>query len=447
MRIFKWLYPNLGIKRWFVVATSGIFLFSVGLAVSNNSLAIGYLELKLTEFVYWITGHTHWTAVPAGIAISLLGIYLIALGFRKMLGAIIGALLPEHENKIVDVIYERKQLRRGPKIVVIGGGTGLSVLLRGLKHYTSNLTAIVTVSDDGGSSGRLREDLGILPPGDIRNCLVALADTETLMDELFSYRFDCGGNLTGHSLGNLLIAGMTDIAGDFQSAIDQVSKVLAVRGKVLPSTLENVNLGAELADGSLVYGESNFRSFKSPIKRVFLQPEECSPVQEALSTIAEAEAIILGPGSLYSSVIPNLLVKQISEAVRNSDAVKIYICNVMTEPGETTGYTAAQHLQALIEHCGPGIVDRVIVNSEVIPPHLLEKYKRQGSDPVKADSKAIEELGAKVIAEDLIYETDLVRHHPEKLAKCIIRTIFRSKNLMERVTLVDEYLVQKKLNA
>ncbi|MDA8442386.1 MAG: YvcK family protein [Peptococcaceae bacterium] len=447
MRILKWLYPNLGIKRWFIVASSGIFLFAVGLAVSNNGESLGYVELKMKQFVYFITGETHWTAVPAGIAVSLIGLLLIAIGFRKMLKAFISALMPDYETSIVDTIYEKSQLKRGPKIVVIGGGTGLSVLLRGLKQYTSNLTAIVTVSDDGGSSGRLREDLGILPPGDIRNCLVALADTENLMDELFSYRFDCGGTLTGHSLGNLLIAGMTDIAGDFQKAIDQISKVLAIRGKVLASTLEQVTLGAELEDGSVIKGESNFRNFRSPIKRVFLEPDICATVPEAMEAIFAAEAIILGPGSLYSSVIPNLLVDDIQRAIRQATALKLYVCNVMTEPGETTNYTASQHLKALIEHCGEGLVDAVMVNTEEIPVHLLQKYKSKGAIPVYADIKELEQLAIRVIEEDLIYETDLVRHHPEKLAKCIIRSIFRSKNLRERVTLVDEYLLQRKLNA
>ncbi len=445
MKLLKWLYPNLGVKRWFFVAVIGIFLFLTGLAVTNNGVALGYIELKLKELVYFFTNRSHWTALPAGIVVSVLGVFLTFLGLNKMLRAIIGSLLPDHENKIIDLVYEKNQLRRGPKIVVIGGGTGLSVLLRGLKNYTSNLTAIVTVSDDGGSSGRLRGELGILPPGDIRNCLVALADTENLMEKLFSYRFDQGGTLAGHSLGNLLIAGMADISGDFQSAIEQISKVLAVRGKVLPSTLEHVILAAELANGSVIRGESNFRELTSPIRRVFLEPGCCQPVAEAIAAIADAEAIILGPGSLYSSVIPNLLVGDICNAVRNSQAHKIYICNVMTEPGETMNYTASQHLKALIEHCGKGLVDKVIVNSKEIPKYLARKYKVKGSVPVKPDLLACSALGVKVVAQDLIYESDLVRHHPEKLAKVIIRQIFLSKNLRERVTVVDEYLMRRKL--
>jgi uncharacterized cofD-like protein len=445
MRLLKWLYPNLGVKRWFLVAVAGIFLFATGLAVGNNGVALGYLELKCKEIVYFFTNHNAWTAKPVGIVLSAIGIMMILLGLNKMLRAIIRALLPENENNIVDLVYERNQLRRGPKVVVIGGGTGLSVLLRGLKVYTSNLTAIVTVSDDGGSSGRLRGELGILPPGDIRNCLVALADTENLMDELFSYRFDEGGTLGGHSLGNLLIAGMTDISGDFQKAIEHVSKVLAVRGQVLPSTLDNVILGAELTDGSVIRGEKNFRDFTSPIKKVFLEPGCCQPVEEAIHAIEQAEAIILGPGSLYSSVIPNLLVQQIQDAVRKSHALRIYVCNVMTEPGETIDYTASQHLKALIEHCGKGLVDKIIVNTREIPKYLEKRYKEQGSEPVKADVDKLAAMGVKVVEQDLIYESDLVRHHPQKLAKVIVRQIFLSKNLQERVTLVDEYLMRRKL--
>ncbi|HEX3015438.1 MAG TPA: gluconeogenesis factor YvcK family protein [Desulfobacteria bacterium] len=445
MRALKWLYPNLGVKRWFLAAIIGIFLFAVGFAVTNNGVALGYIEWKFKEIVYLATGRTRWTAVPAGIVVSILGALLTLGGMQQMFKAIIRALLPENESKVIDLVYQKNQLKRGPKVVVIGGGTGLSVLLRGLKQYTSNLTAIVTVSDDGGSSGRLRGELGILPPGDIRNCLVALADTENLMDELFSYRFESGDSLAGHNLGNLLIAGMTDIAGDFKTAIDQISKVLAVRGKVLPSTLDNVTLGAELQDGSKIYGESNFRRVKSPIKRVFLQPGCCNSVEEALTAIAEAEAIVLGPGSLYSSVIPNLLVTEIQQALRDASAQKIYVCNVMTEPGETPNYTASQHLKAIIDHCGQGIVDTMIVNTQRIPPYLEKKYKTQGAIPVKADLKKLEKLGIRVFEEDLIYETDLVRHHPEKLAKSIIKAIFRSKTLSDRVTLVDEYLLTRKL--
>src|SRR5690554_3122277 len=239
----KWLYPNLGVKRWFLLAILGLFLFAAGFSVMNDGIALGYLELQFRESVYRLTGSAPQTAVPMGLFISLLGAIAMVIGFRRMLKAIISVLLPDEEPRIVERMYSRQHLSRGPKIVVIGGGTGLSNLLRGLKNYTRNLTAIVTVADDGGSSGRLRDEMGILPPGDIRNCLVALADTEPLMEELFQYRFNSGGDLEGHSCGNLFIASLTEILGDFEEAIRESSKVLAIRGKVLPATTEDVRLG------------------------------------------------------------------------------------------------------------------------------------------------------------------------------------------------------------
>ena len=261
-----------------------------------------------------------------------------------------------------------------PAIVVIGGGTGLSVLLKGLKRYTSRLTAMVTVSDDGGSSGRLRSELGVLPPGDIRSCLVALAETETLMDKVFQHRFLQGGSLQGHNLGNLLLVAMTEITGDFISAIREVSKVLAVRGKVLPATLEPVTLGGMMADGNRVLGETAIRDYPASIKEVFLMPE-CGPLPETLQAIHEADAIIIGPGSLYTSIIPNLLVKGVIEAIASSPAPKFYISNIMTEQGETDSFTAADHLKVIQKHSGKQIIDYAIVNCGKIDEERLMRKK------------------------------------------------------------------------
>ena len=258
------------------------------------------------------------------------------------------------------------------KVVALGGGTGLSTLLRGLKQLTSKITAIVTVSDDGGSSGRLRAEMGVLPPGDIRNCLVALADSESLMTELFNYRFKGNGPLAGHSFGNLFIAAMSDITGDFDLAVKRSSDVLAIRGRVLPATCDDCVLGAILEDGRRVLGESVLATCDSPISRVFLEPGDCKPLPEALRAIDEADAIVLGPGSLYTSVIPNLLVPGMADAIATSKAVKIYVCNVMTEAGETTGYTAQRHLAAIRNHAGDEVVDWVIVSNSPISRHLRE---------------------------------------------------------------------------
>ncbi|MDK2881098.1 MAG: hypothetical protein PWQ99_873 [Clostridia bacterium] len=319
--------------------------------------------------------------------------------------------------------YRRQFLRLGPRVVAVGGGTGLPVLLRGLKKYTENITAIVTVADDGGSSGRLRGEFGILPPGDIRNCLVALAETETLMDKLFHYRFAQGDGLTGHSLGNLLLTALTDITGDFQTAIREASRVLKVRGQVLPSTLHQVTLHAELADGTVISGESTLPLAGAPLKRVFLTPESCSPVPEAIDAIYRADLILLGPGSLFTSVLSNLLVPGIASAIKQSRAVKCYICNIMTQPGETTNYTASDHLRAIYNHVGHGWIDYVLVNTKKIAQASLEKYARQGAAPVKIDYGALEKMGVKVLKADLLDERELVRHDPEKLGRAVLRLL------------------------
>lgn len=309
----------------------------------------------------------------------------------------------------------------GPKIVVIGGGTGLGTILRGLKELTSHLTAIVAVGDDGGSSGRLRREFGILPPGDIRNCLVAMANLEPLMERLMQYRFSGGSPLAGHSFGNLFLTAMTDITGDFETAIRESSKVLAVTGQVLPATLENVVLKAEMIDGNIVYGESNISRSKVPIKRLYMEPEDSKPVPEALSAIQEADIIIIGPGSLFTSIIPNLLVKEIANSIRETPALKVYICNAMTEPGETDNYTASDHIRAIYSHCGDGLMDIALVNTELIPSDILNRYSEEGAQPVLADLDKIKNYGVTPIGAKIIIKSNVVRHDATKLAKMIYR--------------------------
>jgi uncharacterized cofD-like protein len=316
--------------------------------------------------------------------------------------------------------FHSRFLKRGPRIAAIGGGTGLPVLLRGLKKYTANITAIVTVADDGGSSGRLRGDFGILPPGDIRNCLLALAETESLMEKLFNYRFGQGEGLAGHSLGNLLIAALTEITGDFQTAVKEASHVLKVRGKVFPSTLEQVTLGAELADGTHVFGESKIPQAGIPLQRVFLTPASCKAVPEAVAAIQQADLILLGPGSLFTSVMPNLLVPGIAAALKQSRAVKCYICNIMTQPGETTDYKASDHLSAIFNHVGDNLVDFIIVNNKSVAQDNLNKYAREGAAPVVADQGALRKMGVRVLRGDFLDTQELVRHDPQKLARAVL---------------------------
>lgn len=442
MKIVKWLYPGMRVKRWLFLAFFGAMIVGAGLGISNEFKVLYYIDDLLKGITQALFG-LH-SSLLGGLIITALGISMMVIGIRKTVKSILSAVAPYNEQKLVDLIYQKRHLKRGPKIVVLGGGTGLSVLLRGLKSYTSNITAIVTVADDGGSSGRLRGDLGILPPGDIRNCLVALADTEVLMEELFQHRFSEGGELSGHNLGNLLIAAMTEIAGDFEQAIHQLSKVLAIRGRVLPSTLTEVILKAETKDGEIIVGESNIPAAGKQIKRVFIDPPDCRPVDEAIRAIQEADAVIIGPGSLYTSVLPNLLIRDIAKAIKETSAVKAYVCNIMTQPGETDNYSASNHVRSIIQHVGSGAIDYAIVNVEEIPKKLLRKYKDEGAFPVRPDLEQLEKLGVKVAKEDLVYESDLVRHHPDKLSRAIIGLIFRLKSETERDRFLDAYMISER---
>ncbi len=355
---------------------------------------------------------------------------MIFVAFRQVVGSIASVISPEDKDRLADVIYQRRYLAQGYRVVVIGGGTGLSTMLRGLKEHTSNIVAIVTVTDDGGSSGVLQRQFGMLPPGDIRNCLVALADAEPLLAELFEHRFnDAPEGLTGHSFGNVLIAAMTDITGDFERAVKETSKVLAIRGRVLPSTIQNVSLQAEMDDGSIVHGESRIASSPRPIRQISLVPSDVRPLDEALEAIRLANAIVIGPGSVFTSVIPNLLVEGIPDAIAASKAVKVYVCNVMTQPGETDHFRASDHVGATVKHAGKRIFNYVLVNKEVPSLQLLEKYQREGAELVSPDIDAIREMGYKPIVGNLISQTDVVRHDPQKLAQAIVRLVFEKSFL------------------
>ncbi|MFC4775701.1 uridine diphosphate-N-acetylglucosamine-binding protein YvcK [Paenibacillus sp. GCM10023252] len=312
---------------------------------------------------------------------------------------------------------------RRPKIVVIGGGTGLSVMLRGLKEKPLDITAIVTVADDGGSSGVLRNELQIPPPGDIRNVLMALADVEPLLTEVLQYRFTNGTGLAGHSLGNLMLAAMTDISGDFVTGIRELGRVLAVRGRVLPAAGQAIVLKAEMADGTIVTGESSIPLAGQPIKRVFIEPEDVVPLPEAIEAIEEADAILIGPGSLYTSIIPNLLVPKLAQAIVDSDAVKLFVCNVMTQPGETDNYTVSNHLDAVHAHIGHHLFDYVIVNDGEIPPQVESKYAELGSKAVHLDLEEVKNRGYEVIADKLVLFRTFLRHDAERLSHHIYKLV------------------------
>lgn len=410
---FKWLYPGIKIKRWVMMCILGIAMVSIG---SIDLVSPDYISVRIL-----------------GGFNLFLGIICIFVGLERTVKSFLSVLLPKEEKKILDIIYRKRQLAQGPKIVVIGGGTGLATLLYGLKDYTSNITAIVTVADEGGSSGRLREQFGLLAPGDIRNCLVALADTEPLMRNLFQFRFGGKAELNGHSFGNLFITAMTKVTGDFEKAVKESSKVLAIRGQVIPSTLETVRLVAEYEDGTEILGESKISAQNKPIKRVYLNQKDCQATPEAISAIKGAEVIVIGPGSLYTSVIPNLLIEEITKSILESKAIKIYVCNIMTQSGETDNYKASEHIEAVVAHAKSKLIDYCILNLARIPPEFLEKYRKEHAFPVVADSQQVEEMGFTVIKDDLLSTKNYVRHDSQKLAKIIVDLIEKSHKANEPV--------------
>ena len=309
------------------------------------------------------------------------------------------------------------------RIVSIGGGTGLSALLHGLKHASTpvDITAVVTVTDDGGSSGRLRREFDILPPGDIRNCMVALSEDEALLSRLFQYRFQAGSGLKGHSFGNLFLTDLAHITGDFALAVKQSSEVLKIRGHIFPSTSSNVELEAVLEDGSLVYGETKISRSRRHISTIRLRPRDCKPLQETMDAIAAADLITLGPGSLFTSVIPNLLVSGIPEAIRASRATKAYFVNLMWQPGETTRFRASDHLRAIHQHAGGKLIDTAVVNSGPIRPAARRRYAREQAEPVENDLAHIRSMGVQLVQADLVLQNEVVRHDPRKAAIVALR--------------------------
>ncbi len=327
-------------------------------------------------------------------------------------------------------IPNSQQWERGPKIVAIGGGTGLSTMLRGLKRYTKNLTAIVTVADDGGGSGVLRRDMGMPPPGDIRHCMESLANVEPIMQKLLTYRFQDGA-LSGQSFGNLILAALNGVTGSFEEAVEQMSQVLAITGRVIPVTSANVQLEAVFENGTQVIGESKISDFKKKqdcrIHHVTLLPEQPPALPAALEAIEDADLILLGPGSLYTSVIPNLLVQGVPQAIMEANAIKLYVCNIMTQEGETEGYTAADHLQALLNHGAPNMIDICLANSAPVPESLLDRYQQEDAAPLNIDQERIAQMGIELVEAPVAQDKgDYARHDPERLASAILE-LYRKK--------------------
>jgi uncharacterized cofD-like protein len=332
------------------------------------------------------------------------------------------------------------QKKRHVRVVAIGGGTGLSTVLRGLKEYVapapgdgsrfpiSDLAAVVTVTDDGGSSGRLRRDYRVLPPGDIRNCMVALSQDEALLGRLFQYRFSAGRGLKGHSFGNLFLTALSNITGDFTRAVTLSGEVLAIRGRIFPSTNQMVSLQAALENGRIVNGESRIGRSLSPIRRVRLVPRTVKPLPEVMEAFAKADLILLGPGSLYTSIIPNLLVPGVAKAIARSRAPRIYIANIMTQPGETSGLSLADHVRAIRQHTGERILDWVVLNNHTIEPGILRRYRAKGSEPVRMDTREVERMGLRCLSEHLLEVHSVIRHDSKRLASLLLERFILRKS-------------------
>lgn len=420
-KFFRWLYPGLGIKRWMFLFSVGLLLCAFGVTLVLNYQLVGVLEEWVFRLVYGMTGQYN-LMLPATVGFVCIGVGIggMLLAMRLVVKRFISLLAPESQD-VSEQMVTRVRLSRGPKITAVGGGHGLSNLLRGLKTKTSNLSAIVTVADDGGSSGRLRDEMGIIAPGDLRNCLVAMADKESLLEESFQYRFGGKGELSGHSLGNLFIAALIDEFGSAEKGLLAASKILNIRGRVIPATTERVTLCAVMEDGRIVAGESEITAYPGKISQMSTIPETVTAAADAAEAIRQADLVVLGPGSLYTSILPNLLVPGILDAIRETAAPCMYICNVMTQPGETDGFTAGDHLEALIRHVGTGVIDSILVNTESPSEEVLARYREVGAEPVSIDTERIHAMGIHVIASPLLGEEKGAVHDPLVLAEEIVR--------------------------
>jgi len=404
--------PGVGFKRWVALLVAGVLVFAVaafvGVAASVSYDILDAVGLGFLRGRYFVTGALAGIGVTAGLVAAFVGLRGVVRFGRET-----------HEG--MEMQRAHAQLARGPRLVAIGGGTGLGTLLGGLKHHTSNITAIVTVADDGGSSGVLRRDMGVPPPGDIRSCLVALSEDGSVLGRLFQYRFAEGG-LQGHSFGNLFLVALAEVTGDFEQAVRQSGSILKIRGRVLPATLEgDLQLHAQLEGGGRVSGQSSITAAERLPVRVWLSPQGPTAMPEAVEAILEADLVVLGPGSLYTSVIPNLLIPGVLEALRETRARVVYVCNVMTQPGETDGYTAGDHVEALLRHGAEGVLDAVLVSDTPVPAGPTEAYRRLGAQPVEVDEPRLARMGVPVVHADVGGGGDLFRHDPTRLAAALIR--------------------------
>ncbi|MDI6868514.1 MAG: YvcK family protein [Coprothermobacterota bacterium] len=428
--MLRWLYPGMRVKRW-------ILLMGLGLLILICAVILYFLDwmvlLKIKTALSYLFSQLPfsplaepWREIIATVLL-IISAALIVWGLSKLIESLVIVILPEHPEKLSEIVYEKRRGKKGFKIIAIGGGTGLSTLLRGLKLLPCEPLAVVTVADDGGSSGRLRKELGILPPGDIRNCLVALSDTEPLMEDLFQYRFEKGESLGGHNFGNIFIAALTQVTGDFGKAVLAASDVLRVKGQALPFTLDDVTLEAEFLDGTREEGETKIRETGKRIKKLYLKPGNTRPLPGLIDQIRSADVILIGPGSLFTSIIPPFLQPEVAEAVRNAKCPRIYVANIMTEHGETDGFSVSDHLKVLFEHAGGKVCDYCVISTSPISDEVLARYKEEQAEPVRVEAQSIKALGVVPILADLTKRDSVLRHDPEKLARVIWKLIMQRK--------------------
>ncbi|MEW5991213.1 MAG: gluconeogenesis factor YvcK family protein [Chloroflexota bacterium] len=442
MNLRRWLAPGIGVKRWLLVVFVGLLVLALGVAHVVRQVTQDLRPGALVGVVIDVMTLQFLPYPLRGLVAGGIGVAIVMLGVARVVRAVTAPLrAPDEDQPLVEVIYQKRFLAKGPRVVAMGGGTGLSTLLRGLKEYTSNLTAIVTVADDGGSSGALREELGIPPVGDIRNCIAALADAEPLMSELLGYRFPGGqrvvgqpietqpGGLGGHAIGNLLIAALTAVeGGDFEEGVRRMNRVLAVRGQVLPASPTPLTLHARTRDGLVVAGQSNVMR-TSAIERVWITPGDVAASEDAIAAIAEAEIIVLGPGSLYTSLLPVLLIPRIRDAIAAAAGVRIYVCNVATQAGETAGYDLADHVEALHAHTSPALVDLVLAN---------DRFDGRVPTGWQAESVRLRwpprvEPPPRLVTDDVVDPRNAHHHDPERLAAAVLRAAEREAPARRRI--------------
>lgn len=431
--IKNWLYPGLGLKRWAILGGVGFGIIVVGIwNMVNNQLA--------KDFIYglfrFLNKNLPNLTFYQGLACVFVGFIFILWCSAKSINQY---MQMTYGKTGFEDYYKNITRSQGLKIVTIGGGTGSSVLLKGLKHYTSNITAVVSVADDGGSTGRLREEFGLIPVGDIRSCIVALADDESSMETLLNYRFDSGEGLKGHTLGNLLLLSLTNLTGNFQDAISNIDDILHISGRVLPITNIPLVLEANFSSGRTVRGESFIAQVKEPIVKLNVHPKHARVLPEVIEAIKEADVVILGPGSLYTSVIPNLCVNGLNEALKVSKAKVVYVCNVMTQEGETSNYTASDHLKAIINHSVEGIIDYIVVDNG-------EANRKEDNAFVTVDEQEIKKLGIKILQNRLTSSDKPYLHDSKALAKTIILGLYKDREFIKNLGLVKAYWAIKKLN-